>query len=224
MSIPLQQEIPQDRDPRRAPAERSDGSGPRSHPRSRLEVEERRAQLLRLGQELFSSRTYDELSIDDIARAAGISKGLLYHYFPSKRDYYVETIRAAAAELLRQTETASDASSLERMKTGMGAYLDYVERHKRAFATLLRSGLGFDREVSNIVEQTRLCFLDRLLTNMPAHSPCIRNALRGWIGFVEASVLDWIDHSDVAREDLLELLVRMSEHTVATAKRISSFE
>src|SRR5689334_1058061 len=62
--------------------------------RSRLAVDKRRAQLLKLGQELFSNFNYDELSIDEIARRAGISKGLLYHYFPSKRDYYVEVIRA----------------------------------------------------------------------------------------------------------------------------------
>jgi AcrR family transcriptional regulator len=176
-------------------------------------VEERRAQLLRLGQELFSTRSYDELSIDDIARAAGISKGLLYHYFPSKRDYYVETIRAASAELLEQTRTAASAAPVDRWRAGMNAYLEYVERHKRAFATLLRSGIGFDPEVSGIVENTRRAFLDRLLTNMPVQAPRVRNAFRGWIGFVEASVLDWIDNSDVGRSELLELLVRVGEQT-----------
>jgi AcrR family transcriptional regulator len=64
--------------------------------RARLQVDERRTQLLELGLRLFTDRSYDELSIDDIARAAGISKGLLYHYFPSKRDYYVEVVRRAA--------------------------------------------------------------------------------------------------------------------------------
>jgi len=193
---------------------------PRSRPpRSRLEVEERRAQLLRLGQELFSTRSYDELSIDDIARAAGISKGLLYHYFPSKRDYYVETIRAASAELLEQTRTAACSAPIDRWRAGMSAYLEYVERHKRAFATLLRSGIGFDPEVSGIVENTRRAFLDRLLTNMPVQAPRVRNAFRGWIGFVEASVLDWIDNSDVGRSELLELLVRVGEQTAEQVAR-----
>jgi AcrR family transcriptional regulator len=199
------------------PDARPSEPAPRSQTRTRLEVEQRRAQLLSLGQELFSSSTYDELSIDDIARAAGISKGLLYHYFPSKRDYYVETIRAAAGELLTQTDSAVDSVSVERLRAGIGAYLGYVERHKKAFAALLRSGTGHDPEVSSIVEGTRLAFLDRLLTKAPAHSPRVRNALRGWIGFVESSVLDWIDHNDVARHDLLELLVRALENIVLDA-------
>jgi AcrR family transcriptional regulator len=196
------------------PNARPSEPAPKSQTRTRLEVEQRRAQLLTLGQELFSSSTYDELSIDDIARAAGISKGLLYHYFPSKRDYYVETIRAAAGELLHQTDTAIELGPVKRLRSGIDAYLTYVERHKKAFAALLRSGVGHDPEVSGIVESTRLAFLDRLLHNTPVHSPRIRNALRGWIGFVESSVLDWIDHNDVAREDLQELLVRALEHIV----------
>lgn len=200
--------------PLTVPVTRPSEPAPKSQTRTRLEVEQRRAQLLTLGQELFSSNTYDELSIDDIARAAGISKGLLYHYFPSKRDYYVETIRAAAGDLLHQTDTAIEAGPAKRLRSGIDAYLTYVERHKKAFAALLRSGVGHDPEVSSIVESTRLAFLDRLVNNAPVHSPRIRNALRGWIGFVESSVLDWIDHSDVAREDLQDLLVRSLEHIV----------
>src|SRR5947207_1236868 len=69
-------------------------------PRRRLELDHRREKLLESGRELFSKRSYDEISIDDIARAAGISKGLLYHYYPTKREFYVGTIRAAAGEML----------------------------------------------------------------------------------------------------------------------------
>ena len=68
--------------------------------RSRLAVDERRAQLLELGLRLFGTRPYDEVSIDDIAADAGVSKGLLYHYFGSKRAFYVATVQHAAAVLL----------------------------------------------------------------------------------------------------------------------------
>ena len=72
--------------------------------RQRRKVEERREQLLDLALELFIHRTYEELSIDDIAQAAGISKGLLYHYFPSKRAFYVAAVGKAADHLLEATE------------------------------------------------------------------------------------------------------------------------
>ena len=71
--------------------------------RARLDVDERRRQLVELGLDLFGSRSYDEVSIDELAAAAGISKGLLYHYFPTKRDFYVATVREAAAQLVART-------------------------------------------------------------------------------------------------------------------------
>jgi AcrR family transcriptional regulator len=188
-------------------------------PRARLGVDQRRAQLLELGHELFSTHTYDELSIDDIARAAGISKGLLYHYFPSKRDYYVETVRTAAEDLVRKTETAAGAAPVERLRAGLDAYLAYVERHAKPFATLLRSGVGVDPEVSAIVEGTRRAFLERMRSEAANASPALRNALRGFIGFVEAAVLDWLDHRDVSRDELLGVLVAMAEASVATVSQ-----
>ena len=66
---------------------------------SRLQTNERRAQLLDAGARVFTKRSYDDASMAEVARAAGISKGLLYHYFPSKRDLFVATLEAAAAEL-----------------------------------------------------------------------------------------------------------------------------
>src|SRR5437879_6222914 len=66
--------------------------------RRRLSVDQRRAELLRIGMELFSTRAYEEIWVEEIAELAGISRGLLYHYFPTKRDFYVAVSRAAAAQ------------------------------------------------------------------------------------------------------------------------------
>ena len=73
--------------------------------RARLSTDARREQLVALGVEIFSERPFDDVSIDDIAAAAGISKGLLYHYFPSKRDFYVAVVRHSADEMQAITET-----------------------------------------------------------------------------------------------------------------------
>src|SRR3954452_15993907 len=72
--------------------------------RARLPVDERRTQLLDLGIRLFSEQPYEDLSIDQLAEAAGISKGLLYHYFQNKRGFYVEVVRAASMQLRALTE------------------------------------------------------------------------------------------------------------------------
>lgn len=190
--------------------------------RPRLGVDERRAQLIALGLELFGERTYEEISIDEIARAAGISKGLLYHYFPSKRDFYVATIRAAAEQLVEQVHVEAERESepLEGLRRALDAYLDFVDSRAKAFSMLMRGGVGSDPEVSAILDGARGRIVERLLEGVAAEHPLtppLRTMLRGWIGLVEASVLEWVDTRDVDRVRLREMLVAMLEATVATA-------
>jgi len=182
-----------------------------SDERVRLGVDERRERLLTLGRELFSDRSYEEISIGDIAKAAGISKGLLYHYFPSKRDFYVAVVRDAAQDLLDRTEPPeATPGDVDLLHAKLEAYLEYVEENFRAYALLLRSGIGSDREVLALVEGTRAAFVERLLTSLPleAPTPLMRTALRGWVGFAEAVSLDWIEHRDVERTQLRQLLAQ----------------
>lgn len=187
--------------------------------RSRLTVDERRNQLLALGISLFSERSYDEISIDDIAAAAGISKGLLYHYFPSKRDFYVETVRWAAGQMQAEVEPEAELEPVRRLRVGLDRYLGFVERHAQAYATLLRSGIGTDPEVLAIVERTRQDIVEKLIEGLglSAPRPRFRTVFRGWIGMVEGASLDWLDHRDVPRADLVEMLAAALEAAVASA-------
>jgi AcrR family transcriptional regulator len=183
-------------------------------------VDERRRQLVTLGSELFSARTYDEVSIDELARAAGISKGLLYHYFPTKRDFYVATVRHAAKDLLDRTLLPVDMDSIERLQGGLDAFLDYVSDHGTAYMSLLRSGIGADLEVARIVDETREAFSARLIEGLgvDAPGPLMRVALRGWVGFVEAATVDWLSSGRAAkRESLRAILVEVLFGTVQIA-------
>lgn len=180
--------------------------------RTRLDVDERRTQLIELGLEHFGARAYDDVAIDAIADAAGISKGLLYHYFPTKRAYYAATVREAASRLIDSTETDDSAAPLVRLHAGLDAYLGYVRVHAKAYATLMRSGVGVDPEIARIVDETRATFVERLTSgfaqgapgDLPGAlragyasgllgSPLIRLALRGWVGFAEAASLGWTE-------------------------------
>src|SRR5918992_726929 len=106
---------------------------------TRLDVDERRRRLLELGAELFARHSYDELSMSRIAREAGISKALLYHYFPSKQAYFAATLEQAAAELARVTEPDPDRPPVEQLAASLDAYLGWVERHMDAYDKLIRS-------------------------------------------------------------------------------------
>jgi AcrR family transcriptional regulator len=190
--------------------------------RSRLSTDERREQLVALGIEIFSERPFDEVSIDDIAAAADISKGLLYHYFPSKRDFYVEVVRFAAGEMEALTEPDPELEPLERVSAALERYLEYVETHARGYATVLRAGIGSDPAVAEIVEGVRAAMAARLLADLPAArggdpTPALRVAIRGWVGFVEAASLDWLEHGGLARADLREMLIAALGGAVSAA-------
>ena len=184
-------------------------AAPPREPRTRLDVDERRTQLVDLGLQHFGERAYDDVSIDAIAEAAGISKGLLYHYFPTKRAYYAATIREAASRLVASTETDDAAPPLVRLHAGLDAYLGYVKVHAKAYATLMRSGVGVDPEIARIVDETRALFVERLTSGFVEGptpgvdragyasgilgSPIVRLALRGWVGFAESASLGWTE-------------------------------
>jgi AcrR family transcriptional regulator len=150
------------------------------------------------------------VSIDELARAAGISKGLLYHYFPTKRDFYVATVREAARDLLDRTFLPDTLEPLDRLEGGLDAFLDYVSEHGTAYISLLRSGIGADLEVARIVDETREAFRTRLVEGLPVDTrgAAIRLALRGWVGFVEAATIDWLSaKEEVSRESLRAFFV-----------------
>jgi AcrR family transcriptional regulator len=179
--------------------------------RTRLDKDERHGRLLEVGLRVFAERPYDELSIDDLAKRAGISKGLLYHYFPTKRDFYVETVREAARRLAEETMTPETLPPLERLTHGLEAYLDFVHRHGKAYAALMRGGIGADPEVASIIEQTRQDLISRIMVGAPIsdREPLVEVALRGWVGFVEATAVEWALSAKPSRKALVELWLRV---------------
>ena len=183
-------------------------------------MDERRAQLLELGLELFAERTYDDISIDEIAKVAGISKGLLYHYFPSKRAFYLAAIHEAARQLVDEAivDHRPGQPDVERMREGLDAYLAFVEKRSVPYAFLLRGGLGGDADVRAIVEETRMRFFERMLEGLgQTDNELVRIAVRGFIGMVEAASLEWVERKRATRAELTAMLVEICVSTIAIA-------
>jgi AcrR family transcriptional regulator len=184
--------------------------------RRRLDIDERRAQLLALAREAFAARSYDDVSIDALAQAAGVSKGLLYHYFPSKRDLYVATVEVAAQQLLSQTVPDPAVSPRQQVFDGVAGYLRYVEQNAAAFVGLMQSGIGRDQEVYAIIENVRERFVDVIMERLGGAltTPVQRTLVRGWVGMVEAASLEWLEEKPVSREDMTRLLVKTLLYTL----------
>jgi AcrR family transcriptional regulator len=178
---------------------------------TRLDVEERRRRLLELGTDLFARHDYDALSMAAIAREAGISKALLYHYFPSKQAYFVATLEQKAAELAALIAPDPALAPAEQLVASLSVFLRWVEDDGDAYAKLVR-GAGSVPEVRDVMEAVREATAGMILAGLPGRpGPARRTAVRAWLWFIDGAILDWLEHRDLTREELHTLLLRALE-------------
>jgi AcrR family transcriptional regulator len=111
--------------------------------RRRLSPDDRRAELLALGAEVFGLRPYDEVRIDEIAERAGVSRALMYHYFPDKRAFFAAVVKGQADQLFETTNTLPEPgqSLFQEVRSGVLAYMEYHQQHPHA-AWAAYVGLG----------------------------------------------------------------------------------
>lgn len=176
---------------------------------SRLQVDERRRALLETGRGLFSALPYDELSMAAIAREAGISKALLYHYFPSKQAYFIATMEEAAGELAQRVRPDEQDPPSEQLATALGVWLDWVDSNREAYAKLLQSANGV-AEVREIVEEVRERTIATILARLAGGertAPEVRAAVCGWLGFLDGVCLDWVRRDQIDRETVRDLVL-----------------
>jgi AcrR family transcriptional regulator len=181
-------------------------------PRTRLTPEQRRSQLLDLGVRLLATRSLDELSIDLLAEEAGISRGLLYHYFGNKHAFHEAVVRRAADDLIAQTAPPAEGEPLERLLTSVTAYVDYVVANHEGYLSLVKGAAGGNETLREIYEEARSALTDRVFRadaqgDIVPDTPASRLVVRGWSAMTEELVLSWVDDPrGVTREDLLTIL------------------
>jgi AcrR family transcriptional regulator len=176
---------------------------------TRLQVDERRRQLLELGARLFATHSYAELSMAKIAREAGISKALLYHYFPSKQEFFVATLQQGAEEIARRTVPDPDLPPLEALANSLDAFLGWIEENETAYRKLMES-VGEVPEVKALVDGIRDATSAQILEGLGAGGsppPRLRAGVRGWLWFMDGAIHDWLEHRDMSRAELRDLLL-----------------
>ena len=179
-----------------------------STPRTRLDREARRAQLVQLGLEMLSTRPLDKVAIDDIAAEAGISRGLLFHYFPTKRDFHRAVAEAAARDLLRRTAPAPGLPPKDALRHSIEAYVDHVTENRDAYIAFIRGSGGGDAGLGEVSDDARAAFTARVLAGLGAAqaSDRLRAAVRGWVGFTEEVTVDWLSRGGLDRDELVVLI------------------
>ncbi|MFL4908767.1 TetR/AcrR family transcriptional regulator [Streptomyces sp. MMS24-I2-30] len=185
--------------------------------RRRLGTQERREQLLSVGARLFSEKPYDDVWIERVAEIAGVSRGLLYHYFPTKRDFFAAVVERESERMLRLTAAVPGVPVREQITAGLDTYLVYVETHAHGYRAFHRADAAGDQAVRRIYLRA-LAAQERQIMGALAADPefgpltgdraNLRLAVRGWLAFATAVCLEWLRGPGVDREQVRDLCTR----------------
>ncbi|MEU9195517.1 TetR/AcrR family transcriptional regulator [Streptomyces hundungensis] len=183
----------------------------------RLSVEERRTQLLGAALSLFAHRAPEDVSLDDVAEAAGVSRPLVYRYFPGgKQQLYEAALRSAADELELCFAEAQSGPLTQRLTRVLDRYLTFVDQHDAGFSALLQGGsMAETSRTTAIVDEVRRAAAEQILVHLEVAEPGprLRMMVRTWIAAVEAASLIWLDEDK--QPPLAELRDWLVDHLVA---------
>jgi len=212
-------------------------------PRRRLSPDDRRAELLALGAEVFGQRPYDEVRIDEIAERAGVSRALMYHYFPDKRAFFAAVVKGQADQLFETTNTpATPGQNLfEEVRGGVLAYMQYHQEHPHAawaaYVGLGRSDpvlLGIDDEAK---DRQMEHIMSRVMEVDGSGNPLdavverdLRIVIHGWLALTFEVCRQRIIHpdtdaghlSDTCAHALLDAIIRVDNIPDRLAKPMAS--
>ncbi|MGC4972598.1 TetR/AcrR family transcriptional regulator [Streptomyces sp. DT199] len=185
--------------------------------RRRLSTEERREQLLSVGARLFSESPYDDVWIEQVAEIAGVSRGLLYHYFPTKRDFFAAVVERESERMLRMTAAVPGVPVRDQLAAGLETFLEYVEAHAHGYRAFHRADAAGDQAVRRVYQRALAAQERQILAALAADPefgpafedrPEVRLAVRGWLAFTTAVCLEWLRGTESGREQVRELCTR----------------
>lgn len=176
-------------------------SVPQQSPRRvRLSQDERRRQLLGIGLRMLVEKPIQDLSLDAVAAEAGISRGLLFHYFPTKTDYYDAVVAAALRRVLRNVSPDAGAGPEEALRQFVERFFAQVER-RRAFYLALVFGSGSVSLGVDGVESHRETVARRVVTAVGLDEGALAT-VHGWVAYVEDRALLWSGRPASSRPDV----------------------
>ena len=190
-----------------------------TRPRTRLAPAARREDILQTAGRLFAERGYEAVPASEVARQAGITPGLLHHYFGGKRGLYVTLVERLGSQIIEVIRVDSTQPVRARTRSFANSWLDWVDANRQIW--LATAGLDenlADPELRAIVDGIRERVIDGFIADYPAtlsDQPQIRLMLRSFLAFNRVVLRSWLDE-EVSRADALRLLADTLHALVTT--------
>jgi AcrR family transcriptional regulator len=178
----------------------------------RLEPDQRRAQILACARRLFGERHYEAVSTTELAKESGVARGLINHYFGTKRELYLEVIRELTFFPEFAVERLAHGSLQQRADASIDRFLDVIERNRTMWLTTIGTGgYGRDPDVAAILQQADEIAADRLiqtvgLANVVEGREELRAMIRSFGGLASVATREWLIRETLTREQVHTLL------------------
>ena len=177
--------------------------------RRRLEPDARREQILSVAVHLFGERGYADVSTTDVARAAGVARGLINHYFGTKKDLYLEVIRVMLTVPRTALAQLPDAALPERADAIVTWFLDVVSHHSTSWlAAITAGGMAGDADVDRVIDEAIDVAADSVLVAVgrTGSSPALHAMARSYVGLATSTAREWLQRGDLTRAQVHRLL------------------
>lgn len=183
--------------------------------RVRMDADARRNQILRAAGRLFSERPYSKVSVTDIAEEVGIAKGLLHHYFGSKRDLYLEVVREVASmpmipsDAIKPDHAIPGETALERGVEGLLMLID--QSPERWLNSVTVGGAETDDEVASILDESREVVAEQTIAAIgladQSDDPVLRAIVRSYGAFVQELTVEWLGRGRLTRDQVRDAMI-----------------
>lgn len=194
-------------------------TSPQEEPRpakTRLTADDRRRQLVGIGLAKLTEKPLHQLSIDEVAVEAGISRGLLFHYFPTKTDFYRAVVEAAGRRVLRNTAPDETRTAEEQLRAMVTGFIEQVDRRRESYISFARGASGGDLIVVEVYDRMREEMTRRVMTSLSLEDG-VRNVVHAWWAYVEDHVIEWSRQSPARRTSSVSDL---TDHSIAALRTL----
>lgn len=176
--------------------------------RRRLTPDQRREELMDVGAKVFSECAYEDVVMEDVARRASASRALMYHYFPTKSEFFAAIWKRAHDRLLAEVSMDDAGSVRDAVTAALAAHLRFYEAHVPLVAIANRSSIANDPVLRIPISDGMRALCDRVLdaSGATGHARDVASsALAGWVAFVREITVEWLLDQRISRSEVVEL-------------------
>ena len=180
--------------------------------RVRMTPQDRRRQLVGIGLRKFVDRPVQELSLDEVAAEAGVSRGLLFHYFPTKTDYHRAVVEAARRRVARNVSPDPGVVGETAVRQVVERFLDQVARRRESYVALVLGQAPIARAAGDDPVETVREHVAGVVARATDLPDAALPAVHGWVAYLEDRALQWsarpAAERDAGRLDLVDHCTR----------------